>query len=120
MIENVFIDVFSMYLNVIIDKSLEAGVNNSTILQPKYGFTEWKNTKGLHIYDPELNVHAVIFTPDASMRTISHECFHATVGLLSAIETTLAPNNEEIFAYLHGFLFEKVYEIHSKNKGLCT
>jgi len=48
---------------------------------------------------------------DTSHNTIAHEVFHVTSEILRSRSTKLNNNTEETYAYLCGYITEKIYEI---------
>jgi hypothetical protein len=40
--------------------------------------------------------------------TIAHECVHSVFHMMRQLEATIDANNEELFAYLHGWTMENV------------
>ena len=59
------------------------------------------------------NEHIAIVLPEQAVsmldvKTIAHECWHATARILYFCDVRYDVNNPEPFAYLHGFVFTAV------------
>lgn len=60
----------------------------------------------------------VIIRPDANTNTICHEAFHVTYEVLKSAGMKLGGKSEEAYAYLIGFVAEKIEnEIIKHNKN---
>lgn len=55
----------------------------------------------------------IIWTADISpkLSLLAHECFHLTHKILSIKGMVFCNESEEAFAYLHQYLFEKIFEL---------
>ena len=42
---------------------------------------------------------------------LGHECFHAVTHLIDSIGMYLDDSSEEAYAYLYGYLFQKIFDI---------
>lgn len=51
----------------------------------------------------------------AALRTLSHECNHASISILDAIGVDVSTENQEALAYTQDYIFAMCYEILSKN-----
>lgn len=64
----------------------------------------------------------VIIRPDANINTICHEAFHVTYEILKTAGMILSSKSEEAFAYLNGFIAEKIeneIKRHNTRKKKC-
>lgn len=72
------------------------------------------SNKGSVVYD-SYNKAFFLWMPDKPKTAqdvgfLMHEVFHATCAVMSAIGITLSDNSEEVYAYLIGFLTEKILD----------
>lgn len=66
---------------------------------------------GLFIYhDSKPWEGYILVSPDTPTSTIAHESFHATYRIMSSIGSELASESEEPYAYLLGYITNKVVE----------
>jgi hypothetical protein len=74
----------------------------------KHGFTLSKD------YDSfcgrySSGIFMIVLSYDAKPGDVSHECLHATNYVLNHIGHKISTDNDEVQAYLLGYIFEKVW-----------
>lgn len=55
---------------------------------------------------------------DTTLATLVHECVHIVVRIFDIIGMKINRDTEEMFAYLEGFIFKKVYNLMTKKLNL--
>lgn len=73
----------------------------------KYGVTFDDSDIGACI-SSEYEIVLVFFEDKPGLSVLAHEVFHATSRILRMRGVMLDDSSEEAYAYLHGFLFDKV------------
>lgn len=58
----------------------------------------------------KLGITNLVIRPDATINTICHESFHIMVNIMDDIGMTLSDSSEEAYAYLIGWISEKISE----------
>ena len=81
----------------------------------KFGFddNEGEVVEGTVVEDDNGNIH-VFIGPDANINVICHEAFHVTRNVLESAGLELSDSSEEAFAYLNGWVAEKIQKIIKK------
>lgn len=77
-------------------------------------------TGALTFVRPEMHgAYGMYFNPlhELSINTVAHECLHVTLRLLDACNVKITADNDEVAAYLLGWLTEQVYDV-LKESGL--
>lgn len=59
----------------------------------------------------KLGITNLVIRPDATINTICHESFHIMVNIMDDIGMTLSDSSEEAYAYLIGWISEKINEV---------
>lgn len=114
MVENIRIEMYRIVLNVVISETIMSAIHESELLSQHYCKHEiegFENCEGLYVSIPEQNIKCIILRNEASMDTIAHECFHATMDLMYSIGDKFTREGEEAFAYLNGYIVSKVVEL---------
>lgn len=118
--ENIEIPLYRTVINLLIHDNCEKAVKMLSIIKKSYiREYDWGNMLGAYVAPPNQNIHAIVLAEDAGIDTISHECFHATMGVLQAKGIAYCEESEECFAYVLGYLTQKVWDFkqeYDKNK----
>lgn len=109
LIKNIRIDIYGEVLTLLIHNTLEEAVKISSKLHKYNGEYSFKGYSGLVFVDVNENICHIVLKCDATLNIVSHECFHVTCGILRQRGIELTESSEEAFAYLHGFIVEKVW-----------
>jgi len=108
-LKNIKIPMFGLCLTVLVGKTIEEAISISYNLKDFKLDEDDKEAQALY-FGPELcDSHIVVFTHKTlSINSITHECYHATIGMLRSIDTELCDETEEVFSYFNAYLVEKV------------
>ena len=93
-IRKFFLKEFEMDL---VEPILEDGLDGSvvTLRQENTGVPIW----------------VIVLPTSVSLNTISHEVFHVTQHIMEHCMIDLSPDTKEPYAYLHGWLFQRVSDL---------
>lgn len=117
LVEDIEIPPYRIVVNVLIHEDCDKAVKLSRKVKKEfYKDHDWKSMYGAYIYSRETNIHAIVLASDAGIDTISHECFHATMDTLKCKGIEYCRESEECFAYVHGYLVKRVWEMKQKIK----
>ena len=58
----------------------------------------------------KIGITNLVIKPDANINTICHESFHIMVNIMDDVGMTLSDSSEEAYAYLIGWVSEKINE----------
>lgn len=121
LIKNIEIDIYGEVLTLLIHNTLEEAVKISSKLHKYNKEHSFKGYSGLTFVDVSEDICHIVLKCDATLNIVSHECFHATCGILRQRGIELTEYSEEAFAYLHGFIVEKVWnELEKCRNGKGT
>ena len=96
------IPIYGRELRVVISKNIQTGLK-----QLGLEAFEGEEVEASVVEDPDGVINLVI-QPDADINTICHESFHIANGILDDAGMKLCDNSEEAYAYLIGWVAEKV------------
>lgn len=99
------IPIYGRDLNIIVIDDVHEGLKSIGIDDPNDADVE-----ASVVEDPDGTIHLII-SPDADINTICHEAFHITSGVLSDAGMGLCDKSEEGYAYLIGFIAEKIVKV---------
>jgi hypothetical protein len=104
------IDVYGAVIHLI----LTSDVNRSArkIDDDIDGLGDGDKTEGYFIHDMEgrPKEYFIVFPHKTSVYFVAHECLHCTFKLLDDCDVKYNSEDHEAFTYLHGYIFEQVYE----------
>ena len=78
--------------------------------------TEGDEIEASVIEDPDGMINLII-TPTANINTICHESFHIANTILTKAGLTLSDSSEEAYAYLIGWVSDKINKVIKKANG---
>lgn len=110
-LENIEIPMYKTVVNLLVHKDCRKAAKMSTLLKPIYKDYAWETGDGWYIGDEELNLCTILLRRDATIVTITHECFHATMDILRRKGVIYCRKSEESFSHLHGWLVGEVVKI---------
>ena len=123
------IDIDVFYRNLLVvwgcwkdtRESLLAFHDDEIVTDLMEGFENWD--KGRTVYSPQFNSF-FIWLPDKPKTAqdagfIVHELFHSTYAVMCNIGITLSDDSEEVYAYIMGYLAEKIFESFSISFSSC-
>lgn len=106
--ENIHVEVYAHVINLVVDKTVVDGLKNTGHLSPylkKIGST----ALGMFCVSKSNNWILVFERSRLSIDIISHEVFHCVKAMLECKGVwPLTDSNEEAFAYLIGYLNQRV------------
>ena len=109
MIKDIKVPIYNTRLKLYTDPIKFEEATNQHI-DPSYDGASFQDDNGIEY----LYLRKTSLTPQ-SASIISHELFHTTYSILNFVGVQLAPQSEEAFAYLQGFLTKKVYKALKKH-----
>lgn len=110
------IPIYDRELKVIVCDDIKAGLE-SISYKDFDGEEDW--VEATVIEDPKGAIN-VIIKPDATINTICHESLHVVTAILGNAGLELCEKSEEAFAYLIGFVaerIEKAVKAHTKTES---
>jgi hypothetical protein len=104
------IPIYDRGLRITVTKDINKGLK-------QIGFDDLEDdvVEGTVIEDPTGIIH-VFIEPKANINVICHEAFHVTKNVLDTAGLTLTESSEEAYAYLIGWVAEKIQKEICKNK----
>lgn len=104
------IPIYDRGLRITVTKDINEGLK-------QIGFDDLEDevVEGTVIEDPTGIIH-VFIEPKANINVICHEAFHVTKNVLETAGLTLTDSSEEAYAYLNGWVAEKIHDCVRKYK----
>lgn len=98
------IPIYERELRVFVCEDIKSGLDSMNIKEFE-GEEEWVEATVIEHDDGYL---LVIIQPNATIGTISHEALHVTVSVLDYAGVKLSSKSEEAYAYLIGWVAERI------------
>ncbi len=96
------IPIYGRELRIVVCDNVQTGLK-------KLGLDEFEGDEvEACVVEDQDGVINLVIQPDASINTITHEAFHITSGILDDVGMKLCDNSEEGYAYLIGWVAEKI------------
>lgn len=115
LLADVEIPMYKICINVAIGKTcVDAMKESENLSEALTKWSDWENTTAAYIYHSKKNIHAIVISEEASVGTVAHECFHAVMTTLQLKGIKYSQKSEECFAYVLGYLTDKVNELKQK------
>ena len=108
--KKIIIPIFDRVLRVIVTDDVKTAIKEIDEHTPENEVVE-----ATVIEDDDGDINLII-KPDADINTICHEAFHITSGILEDAGLTLTESSEEAYAYLVGWVAEKIQKVLTNGK----
>lgn len=118
-LKNIEIPIYKAVINVAVDKTCADAIGLGELMEEYFGHfkAESENWFGAYLNNPEANLYCIVLAKDVTINTISHECFHAVMHIMKEKGIVYSAKSEECFAYVLGWLVEKVLDVFLEYKN---
>jgi len=97
------VPIYGRIVRIVVTKDIKLGLRSVDV-----DADEEDNTMEGCVVEGSDGIINLVIRPKSDINTITHEAFHITTGILSDAGLKLCDNSEEAYAYLIGFICEKI------------